>query len=132
MHEQNRNDASDYIEIDYDAIKKVEESDGWPTGKLKKQFRKCSLTKAGKKWGCKKIGKYDGNSILHYAKKFGDELPTNIFTPIRNCSNGECEYGQRLELSPGDVKDIEILYKCGIKHNFVLNKRRIYIYFDTK
>ena len=44
MHEQNRNDRSDYIEVDYDAIKKVEETDGLPTGRLRRQFRKCSLS----------------------------------------------------------------------------------------
>jgi len=43
--------------------------------------------------------------------------PINIFTPIKNCSNGECEYGQRLELSPGDVKDIETLYRCGMEYD---------------
>ena len=117
MHEQNRNDREDYIEVDYDAIRQVEEADGMLNQKLRKQFRKCSLTKTGKRWGCKRIGNYDGNSILHYPKVFGDELPTKIFTPIRNCTNGECDYGQRKELSPGDVRDIESLYKCGMKND---------------
>ena len=113
MHEQNRNDRDDYIDVDYDAIKHVEETDFLRRGSLLKQFKKCRLSKLGKKWGCKKIGKYDGNSILHYQQIFGIESPTKIFTPVKKCSNGECDYGQRRGLSPGDVRDIASLYKCG-------------------
>ena len=114
MHEQNRNDRDDYIEVDYDAIKQVEKTDFLRSGVLHKQFKKCSLSKTGKKWGCKKIGKYDGNSILHYPQIFGFQSPTKIFTPIKNCDNGICDYGQRKGLSPGDVRDIKSLYKCGM------------------
>ena len=128
MHEQNCNDRSDYIEIDYDAIKQVELEDFLPIGSLRKKFRKCSLTKTGQKWGCKRIGKYDGNSIFHYPNTVehwpppsiralvGHQSPTKIFTAVRNCSNGECDYGQRKELSPDDVRDIELLYQCGMKY----------------
>ena len=44
LHEQNRNDADDYIEIDYDAIKQVEMDDFLRSGSLLKQFRKCNET----------------------------------------------------------------------------------------
>ena len=106
-------DRDEYIEVDYDAIRQVEEEDNLKTGYYRNQFMKCNLTKTGKKFGCKKIGHYDGNSILHYKNIFGDQSPRTIFT-TKKCINGECDYGQRRELSPGDVRDIEDLYKCGM------------------
>ena len=107
LHEQNRNDADDYIEIDYDAIKQVEMDDFLRSGSLLKQFRKCNETKIGKKWGCRRINNYDGDSILHYPSVAGHENPKTVFTSKKKCHNNrDCEYGQRKGLSPGDVEDI--------------------------
>ena len=113
LHEQNRNDRDDYIEVDYDAIEEIEQQNYLRPGSLQRQFKKCNLTKAGKKWGCKRINKYDLESILHYSNTYLDTLAPKIFKAKVKCDGIECNYGQRDGLSPLDVSDIEELYKCG-------------------
>ena len=113
LHEQNRNDRDDYIEIDYDAIEEIEQEHYLRSGSLRHQFKKCNLTKIGKRWGCKRINKYDLESILHYSNTYLDTLAPKIFKAKVKCDGIECNYGQRNGLSPLDVSDIEELYKCG-------------------
>ena len=111
-HEQSRNDRKDYIEVDYDAIKEVQQDRGIPRNWLLNQYKKCSLTKHGKRWGCKRINNYDLESILHYPNTYLDTPTPKLFKAKVKCNNRECNYGQRKELSPLDVADIEVLYNC--------------------
>ena len=113
QHEQNRNDRDDYIEIDYDAIKQVEQENFLRPNSFRNQFRKCNLTRTGKRWGCKRINNYYLESILHYSNTYLERSTPRIFKAKVNCSNEECDFGQRRELSRLDVSDIEELYKCG-------------------
>ena len=113
MHEQNRMDRDNFIDVDYDAIREAEQEDFMP-GKYVKNFRKCNLTRIGQRWGCRKINQYDGNSILHYPKAVGQLSPRDAFTAKKNCGNKPCNYGQRLGLSSLDVSDIETVYGCGM------------------
>ena len=79
--------------------------------------------------GCRKIGNYDGDSIMHYpttltmqVKNFKDHWEDKEITVLtlnekahRLCENGRCSPGQREGLSVNDVSDIAFLYNtsCG-------------------
>ena len=75
----------------------------------------CKFTDTGKKWGCRRINAYDGESILHYPQFFGEVRGTRkkVFTAKKKCNNQDCNYGQRTNLSILDIKDIDTLYECG-------------------
>ena len=75
-------------------------------------FRKCNT----KKYGCKPTrSKYDINSIMHY-KPTLTTVNDNTFTVITpndgSCENGECNMGQREQLSVIDIQDINEYYDC--------------------
>ena len=86
-HEHNRDDREEYLDVDYDAIELVEKSD-FRIGHYLGRYKKCSLSKLGKKYGCKKINSYDGNSISHYPPILGDIQPKKIFISKKKC-NGQ-------------------------------------------
>ena len=85
--------------------------------------------------GCRRIGNYDGDSIMHYpttltmqVKNFKNQFIDEEITVLtlnekahRLCENGRCSPGQREGLSVNDVLDIASLYNtsCG----------RLFIYF---
>ena len=79
--------------------------------------------------GCRKVGNYDGDSIMHYpttltmqVKNVNDYWEDKEITVLtlnekahRLCENGRCSPGQREGLSINDVSDIAFLYNtsCG-------------------
>ena len=121
-------DRDDYIEVDYDEIEKYEKgTKNRPINRRRilANYKKCNETRGGKKKGCKKVGKYDGNSIMHYPlSRIAQDIDDNgeyfnttfkILT-LRDkahalCKGGRCEPGQRNGLSSGDISDISTLYK---------------------
>ena len=105
-------DRNDFIEIDYDAIKEVEEEAFVPNGTYAKNFLRCNETKLGRLFTCKILNKYDKSSIMHYKNR----MPNNqrvVFTSKQPCPDNDCKFGQREYLSPMDIKDIEDAYNCG-------------------
>ena len=87
--------------------------------------------------GCRKIGTYDGNSILHYPttlllniKENGRWVDKNLTVLTLHqsahdlCENGKCNPGQRDGLSVNDIKDIEFLYgtNCCEYHSILSHK----------
>ena len=113
MHEHNRNDRNDYIEMDYDAIRQVEEEDFVPPGTHAKNFLRCNETDLGRRFNCKILNAYDKSSIMHYRNKIGSINPREVFRSRQPCPNNDCKFGQREYLSPMDMKDIEDAYNCG-------------------
>ena len=72
---------------------------------------------------CRKIGTYDGNSILHYPTTLVYQVKENGRFVNRNltvltlkqsahdlCKGGKCNPGQRDGLSVNDIKNIQLLY----------------------
>ena len=118
-------DRDDYIEVDYDEIKTYEIGKNINRKSILENYKRCDKTRGGKKKGCKKVGKYDGNSIMHYplsrkAQDINDngEYFDRIFKILKLkdeahalCKGGRCEPGQRNGLSSGDISDISTLYK---------------------
>ena len=65
--------------------------------------------------GCREATtEYDYASIMHYkTQQMGfDGIKREVFTPLREVPAG-VKIGQRVELSPGDVKGIRDFYQCG-------------------
>ena len=106
-------DRNDYIEMDYDAIALVEKEDVVPIGTHAKKFHLCNETKLGRLFTCKILNSYDKSSIMHYRNKIGSINPTVVFQSKQPCPNNDCKFGQRKNLSPMDIKDIEDAYDCG-------------------
>ena len=115
IHEHQRNDRDDYINVDYEEIQQAEKDDYLPKGTLVKNYWKCNRTKFGKTWGCRTpVGKYDTGSITHYGKNVGTLQPREVISAKKGaCGPNGCKFGQRMELSPRDINDIAELYKCG-------------------
>lgn len=79
--------------------------------------------------GCRKVGNYDGDSIMHYpttlkmqvknVNGYWEDKEITVLTlnekAHRLCENGRCSPGQREGLSVNDVLDIASLYNtsCG-------------------
>ena len=82
----------------------------------------CNETRYGRRYGCRILNKYDYASISHYPNVLGDRIKRVIIMNKTSCGEGGCQFGQRLALSPLDVKDIQKLYNCG-KLVTYLNKR---------
>ena len=112
-HEQGRPDRGKFIEIDFDAIAQFEQEEGWPNGTWQSQFMMCNETRYGRRYGCRILNRYDFASISHYPNILGDRIQRVIIKNKTSCGEGGCQFGQRLALSPLDVKDIQKLYNCG-------------------
>lgn len=126
-HEHTRLDRDDYIEVDYDKIKKYEEAIN--VRNVLRNYLRCDefdkTLRRSRRKGCKKVGKYDGNSIMHYPlSRIAQDIDQNdqYFDRVFNiltlkdaahalCKGGRCEPGQRNGLSSGDISDISTLYK---------------------
>ena len=123
-------DRNEYVDIDFEKIKEFEiaESGGRITNKTKRQFMRCDQIKIGKRKGCRRIGTYDGDSIMHYPPTLTAQVVENgdyvdktftVFTLKEEahalCVGGRCDPGQRDGLSANDIKDIKTLYgtTCG-------------------
>ena len=50
---------------------------------------------------------------MHYSDKIGSINPRVVFRSRQPCPNNDCKFGQREQLSPMDIKDIEDAYNCG-------------------
>ena len=112
VHEQNRVDRNHFIEMDYEAIRLVEQEDFVPIGTHAKKFRRCNETKIGRLFACKILNSYDKSSIMHYRNRIGTINPREVFRSKEPCENNDCKFGQRERLSPMDIKDIEDVYNC--------------------
>jgi len=111
-HEHSRTDRNAFIEIDYDAIRKVEEDDFVPNGTYARKFLRCNETELGRRFSCKLINSYDKASIMHYSNRIGSINAREVFKSKQPCPNNDCKFGQRKYLSPMDIKDIEDAYGC--------------------
>ena len=112
-HEQGRPDRGKFIEIDFDAIAQFEQEEEWPNGTWQSQFMMCNETRYGRRYGCRILNQYDYASISHYQNVLGDRIQRVIIMNKTSCGEGGCKFGQRLALSPLDVRDVQKLYKCG-------------------
>ena len=130
-HEVTRLDRDNFTDVDYEAIEEYE--DIMKVNK-RRQYIRCDKTQLSKKnyttdqgtiirKGCRKIGNYDGNSILHYpttlviqVKENGRFVEKNLTVLILKqsahdlCEGGQCNPGQRDGLSVNDIKNIQLLY----------------------
>ena len=108
---------------------------GASSDKKTKNFVRCDRNYTSDKGpvitkGCQKVGKYDGDSIMHYkttlkvqvfdgnTKRWELEDLTVLTLNEKAhslCENGRCSPGQRERLSKNDILDIAHLYKtsCG-------------------
>ena len=148
-HEVTRLDRESFVDVDYDEIKNYEIATyGGVTNRKKRQYVRCDRTKLSRKIyntdkgtiitkGCRKIGTYDGNSILHYpttllinVEENGTYVDKNLTVLTLKqkahdlCENGKCNPGQREGLSINDIKDIELLYgtNCCKYHSKLTHK----------
>ena len=117
------------MDIDFEEIKQFEiAKDNRITNRTKKQYIRCDQTKIAENKGCRPIGAYDGNSIMHYPPTLTAQVIENssfvdktfrVFKLKQEahelCKHGRCNPGQRDGLSVNDVTDIATLYKttCG-------------------
>ena len=113
MHEHTRTDRDEHIEMDHEAIRQVEMSDVVPIGTHAAKYHLCNETKLGRLFNCKILNSYDKSSIMHYSNKIGSINPRVVFRSRQPCPNNDCKFGQREQLSPMDIKDIEDAYNCG-------------------
>lgn len=44
---------------------------------MRKNFERCDVSKIGRKRGCKQIGTYDGDSVMHYHPVFTTQIIEN-------------------------------------------------------
>ena len=128
-----RLDRNSYVDIDYKAIEEFEIAHyGIKKNQAKKQFLRCDQHTIGKKRGCRKIGEFDGDSILMYTPTLTAPVLVNGQTVDKNftlftlkasahalCEGGRCNPGQRIGLSRSDVTDIATLYKTTCGKNFI-------------
>ena len=90
-----------YIDINCDNIKKVEDAQGTP-GKWQHNFKKCTER------GCSALQtSYDFGSIMHYGPTLFGEV---TITPKVTCNAETCRFGQRRALSEKDIKGLNELY----------------------
>ncbi|XP_070823438.1 meprin A subunit beta-like [Chaetodon trifascialis] len=94
-HEQSRYDRDKYVTIQYDNILKGYENN----------FRKVS-----DKYSTTNGVPYDFFSVMHYGKNAFTN--GNGSTIVTNDPQFQDIIGQRLEMSPSDVKELNLLYKC--------------------
>ena len=122
-------DRDDFVNIDYDAIEQFEIAKFHRiNNRTRKQFILCDETQIGQGKGCRRIGAYDGNSIMHYPPTLTTQVIENgsfvdktfrVLTLKQEahelCKDGSCNPGQRNGLSVNDISDIATLYKttCG-------------------
>ena len=138
-HEATRRDRDKFVTVDYDVIEEYDNYKGNRRSSKKKEYVRCDRSSMSNETfttdggtlitrGCRKIGPYDGNSILHYPttllineKENGRYVDKNLTvltllpSAHKLCENGKCNPGQRDGLSVNDIKDIELLYgtNCG-------------------
>ncbi|XP_037836241.1 meprin A subunit beta-like [Kryptolebias marmoratus] len=94
-HEQSRYDRSDHIKIVWDNIK-----EGW----------EYNFRKVGHENSTTHETSYDYLSVMHYYKSAFTN--GNGSTIITSDPKFQDVIGQRLEMSPGDVQELNLLYKC--------------------
>nr|XP_057909568.1 meprin A subunit beta-like [Doryrhamphus excisus] len=101
-HEQGRADRDDYVTIHFENIEKGKEIN----------FRKVknSITHGVP---------YDYWSVMHYAKG-AFSRNKNIPTITTNDPTFQDVIGQRLEMSPKDVQELNLLYKCNSSVSFMM------------
>jgi len=102
FHEHTRLDRDQYLRMNWNSI-----------GSNKEQYKKCKWV-AALHAGCREATtEYDYASIMHYkTQQTGfDGIKREVFTPLREVPAG-VKIGQRVELSPGDVKGIRDFYQC--------------------
>ena len=130
-HEVTRLDRDDFVDIDFEEIKQFEIAKYHRiTNRQRRQYIRCDQTKIAESKGCRPIGVYDGNSIMHYPPTRTAQVRENgslvdktfrvlTLKPEAHalCKDGRCNPGQRNGLSSNDVSDIATLYKttCGKK-----------------
>ena len=128
-----RLDRDNYVDIDFQAIEKYEiAKTGSVKNTTKNQYLRCDEHKIGKTRGCRKIGEFDGDSILMYTPTLTAPVLVNGQTVDKNftlftlkasahalCEGGRCNPGQRIGLSRSDVTDIATLYKTTCGKNFI-------------
>ena len=135
-----RLDRNSYVDIDYKAIEEYEIAlYGGVKNKMNKQYLRCDQHMIGKKRGCRKIGEFDGDSILMYPPTLTAPVLVNgqtvdkkftVYTLKQSahalCEGGRCNPGQRVGLSRTDISDIATLYgtTCGknIIQTFAVHK----------
>ena len=124
-HEITNLNRDEYVDIDFDAITKYEKASFLPVNRTRRRYDRCDQTRLGKEYGCRQVGAYDANSILHHPPtltSYYDNTSFTVFTlkPSANalCENGKCTPGQRDGLSKGDISKIATLYRtsCGKKY----------------
>ena len=108
-HQHSRSDRDDYITVNTTEIDRVQKEDFIHRDKYKKEYEICSE--------CKRFGDYDISSIMHYPAHLGIKNRTIITPKPGVCDDDNCNMGQRMELSVGDVNDIQHLYDCGLKYD---------------
>ena len=121
----------EYVDIDFEAIKQYEVAMfGRATGRMRRLYERCNLTKVGRRKGCRQVGDFDGDSILTNspmvalpALENGQFVERNftIFTLKQSahalCQSGRCHPGQRIRLSRGDISAITTLYQTSCTTN---------------
>uniref|UniRef100_A0A3Q3FW15 Metalloendopeptidase n=1 Tax=Kryptolebias marmoratus TaxID=37003 RepID=A0A3Q3FW15_KRYMA len=121
-HEQSRYDRSDHIKIVWDNIK-----EGW----------EYNFRKVGHENSTTHETSYDYLSVMHYYKSAFTN--GNGSTIITSDPKFQDVIGQRLEMSPGDVQELNLLYKCSkclkmIRINSLTDKKIVntMCYFSKK
>ena len=135
LHEHSRIDRDDYVDISWKNITKAAEEDQlprWKKARMIRNYNKCDTTKHG----CKSIeSKYDFSSILHY-KPTMTTVNGNRFTVItpkgNACANKMCDMGQRKQLSPLDIQDINDHYDCVPKGKKNMHKISLLIWLISE
>ena len=128
-HEVTRLDRDDFVDIDFEEIKQFEIAKYHSIkNETRRQYIRCDQTETAENKGCRPIGAYDGNSIMHYPPTLTTQVRENgalVYKTFRVltlkqeahelCKHGRCNPGQRDGLSVNDVTDIATLYKttCG-------------------
>ena len=91
-HEQGRPDRDQFIEIDFEAIAKIERDEGWPNGTWQNQFLMCNQTRFGRKYGCKTFNRYDYSSISHYPNVLRCGNSVHLYDKHDHRSNSLCDH----------------------------------------
>jgi len=140
-HEVTRLDRDDFVNIDYEAIEQFEIAKFHRINNMqRKQFIRCDETQIGQGKGCRRIGGYDGNSIMHYPPTLTGQVTENgsyvdktfrVLTLKQEahdrCKGGSCNPGQRNGLSVNDISDVATLYKttCATCADGIKNQREL-------
>ena len=123
-----RLDRDSFVDIDHNAIEDYEKAVNL---RVQDQYLRCDQHGIGRKRACRKIGNFDGSSILMYPPTLTAPVYENgqtvnkqftFFTLKKSAHElcgGQCEPGQRNGLSPTDITDIASLYKTTCSKNFI-------------